>query len=123
MPAESGVFILRLADSGNSHVIDHLEVADLSVKTTHDLGFANANCIGVSQSTGHLWVGDKKGKIHIYDIENGFAEVGTKDVSRLKICHILPVTADGAQMASFDGLGEICIWDSASGEKTTTMRA
>ena len=122
VPCEGTIFTLRLSDDGQTQFVDQLD-GDLAVQQSNNIGMKNASCMGFSQGTGHLWIGDLKGNVHIFNPANGFEKVESKEVSRKKICQIIPLTGEGAQIATFDGIGEICVWDAGSREKAFSLRA
>jgi len=76
----------------------------------------DATCMAWSSVSNQLWIGDKKGKVHVHDTET-FAEVHLFEKHRadgkISCC---AVSADGTKVATGDSLRNAYVHDAASRE-------
>lgn len=121
-PVEDSIWVLRLNSTGTKSVIDQVDAADFSVKSTHELANGNFISLGFAKATGHLWVGDKSGKVHVINPSGGYESVAVLEVSQKQISLIEAVPGDGSRIGTFDQVGQIHIWDAQSRAQVKSIR-
>ena len=79
------------------------------------------HCVALTTDGGHLAAGDDDGIVWIWNTETG------APVHRLN-AHLAPVhdvqwSADGKRLGSVSAVGEVRLWDLATGRQTLSVRA
>lgn len=106
---DDSVFALR-----SNGEIDEIDAVEMTVKRTHKHG-VDATCMAYSGASKEIWIGDKKGLIHVLSVAD-FSTV-QKIEKHTKTVTCISVSADGTQIASGDGYRYQYVWDATSREQ------
>lgn len=91
--------------------LEEVDAVELAVKRSHKLAY-EATTITYSSATKELWVGDKKGILHVLSTAD-FSEVNAIE-KHSKAVTCITVSPDGYQIASGDGYRYQYTWDAAT---------
>lgn len=103
---EDVIYVLR-----SNGEIDEVDAVALTVKRTHKHTI-DATCMAYSQQSKELWIGDKKGSLHVLSAAD-FSAVHKID-KHTKTVTCITASPDGSMIASGDGYRYQYVWDASS---------